>query len=376
MQSVSTQLLSDYAAARTRAKRYLRDSSPPLTQKGLAAELGLEPSAFNQFINGTIFSDANGDSLTFADCKNGREVFFRNKWTSRRLARYVEQVETKCWKLGISHPRSQVIKSAARNEIEGLRLAKYTQYLFDIKDAANLGVASSLALWNVCAQEAQDAREHLRPTMIVKALLALGDIIDRRLHGRLCSVELGDNEQLEKLKITVTAVQELIEAVFELTGSPCTYSHESKEYECFHKAHGYGGYDKYFLGIALGSNELRFEAIEHLYAAARTEHHPNDGHIANAATVTDLAIRENQPLAAKWAAEFRELVVRRLEKNPGDPACRRLADMNTPNLRSHLGEQLFEQVLTKPSLITSLLLIIVPAASIGQSIALGLSWYV
>ena len=190
--------IHDYLAARARAHRYMRDSSPQLTKKGLAAQLKLEQSAFNKFLNGTIFVDAAGDRLT-ASCLDRDPIFLSAKWTEKRLARFIERVETECWRLGIANRPNPAIKSAARTEAEQLRVSKHYQFVSEIKDAADLSLASALLFWEVGSQEAIDARPHLRPSMCVNALVGLGDLVDRKSHGRLATVSLMGTNQQDRL---------------------------------------------------------------------------------------------------------------------------------------------------------------------------------
>ena len=345
MESIVTKtLLRDFLAARERANRFIRDSSPPLTQKGLAQILSLEPSAFNKFINGTIFVNANGESLSISELRTTSPVFLRSKWTEKRIRRYIEKVQTECWRLGITHRPNAIIQSAARTETERLRLSKHFYYLCDIKDASNLGVASGLALWNVCAQEACDARKHLQPTMAVNALFALGDIVDRKENGQLCCLSLS-SAQNDTLTLTVHSVNDLMRTVFQSTGDPCVESPETKHYECHHKAYGYGGYDKYFLGVATNSDELIESGIQDMFFAVSTNHLPLDGHVSNTATVVEFAIQQQQQHAAEWAQQFKLLIEQRLEKASDDPACNRLRQMSIPNLRSLWGETSFSRTI-------------------------------
>lgn len=357
MESIVTKtLLRDFLAARERANRFIRDSSPPLTQKGLAQILSLEPSAFNKFINGTIFVNAAGESLSISELRTTTPVFLRAKWTEKRIRRYIERVQTECWRLGITHRPNAIIQSAARTETERLRLSKHFYYLCDIKDASNLGVASGLALWNVCAQEACDARKHLQPTMSVNALFALGDIVDRKENGQLCCLSLSSAEN-ESLMLTVQSVDDLMRTVFQSTGDPCLEAPETKHYECHHKAYGYGGYDKYFLGVAIKSDELIESGIQDMFFAVLTDHLPLDGHVSNTATVVEFAMQQNQPQASDWARQFKLLIERRLEVASDDPACNRLRQMSIPNLRSFWGESSFSKTIFGAASFCTLLLL-------------------
>lgn len=341
---VSKLQIRDYLSARARAHRFIRDSSPPLTKKGLAQRLKLEPSAFNKFVNGTIFVDADGDGLSVAELTGDVDVYLREKWTEKRLVRFVSRVETECWTLGIVHKPNPTIRSAARNEIEQLRLSKYFQYLGDIKNSANLSVDSAFTFWNVCAQEAQDARDHLRPTMCVNALYALGDIVDRREDGQLCGLQLARSGRRSQLEMTLETADDLMSLVFHATGEPCRATTDSKTHECYHKSHGYGGYDKFFLGLGLESRELQATGVEHLLSAVQAEHHRNDGHFANTATVLELAFRLEDARAKTWALWFRELVCKRLDADADLSVCYRLVDMNIPSVREVLGTSLWGQL--------------------------------
>ena len=342
--SVSKTLLRDYLAARDRANRFIRDSSPPLTQKGLAQILDLEVSAFNKFINGTIFVDSTGEKVSLGALRKTSPLYLVSKWTEKRLGRFIERVQTECWRLGIMHKPNAMIQSAARCETERLRLSKYFFYLCDIKDASNLGVASGLSLWNVCAQEANDARQHLQPTMCVNALLALGDIVDRKENGQLCTLSL-NLTQNDALQLTLRSVNDLMRTVFLSTGDPCTESNDTKLYECHHKAHGYGGYDKFFLGVALESDDLQDSGLQSLFVAVAAQQLPSDGHVSNAATVVELALRQQQKQAKVWAKQFKALIEQRIQTIGDDPVCSRLGQMSIPNLRSFWGETAFAEAI-------------------------------
>lgn len=344
--SVSRTLLRDYLAARDRANRFIRDSSPPLTQKGLAQILDLEISAFNKFINGTIFVDNLGEKVPVGSLRKTAPLFLASKWTEKRLSRFIERVQTECWRLGIIHKPNAMIQSAARDETERLRLSKYFFYLCDIKDASNLGIASGLSLWNVCAQEATDARQHLQPTMCVNALLALGDIVDRKENGQLCTLSLSLAQQ-EALQLTRRSVDDLMQTVFLSTGNPCAAPKNTKLYECHHKACGYGGYDKFFLGVALESEELQNSGLQSLFVAVAADHRPSDGHVPNTATVVELALRTEQKQAKRWAKQFKALVEQRLQYYGDDPVCNRLGQMSIPKLRTLWGESAFSKSIFK-----------------------------
>ncbi|MCA9217805.1 MAG: hypothetical protein KDB27_32270 [Planctomycetales bacterium] len=326
-------LLQDYRKARSRANRYLRDSNPPLSKKGLAKLLNLNACAFNQFVNGTIILNANGEKVPSAEWDTLDELYFATNWTDRRLARYIERVETECWTLGISHGLNQNIAADAHNEVETLRLDKFWQFLTEIQSAADLHLASSLMLWNVCAQEAIDAREHLRPTMCVNALRVLADLVDRKQDGELCSLRLAGTDQRDRLELTFDAVTGLVEGVLSLTEYATDLAHNSKAYECYHKSLGYGGYDKFFLGVALESDEAMSAGMKLMHESVTTNHAANDGHIANTAAATEVALEADNPLAIEWAAQFGELVQQRLAEHPNDPACHRLNDMAIPNTK-------------------------------------------
>ncbi|MFC1759735.1 hypothetical protein ACFL2H_13375, partial [Planctomycetota bacterium] len=116
-------------------------------------------------------------------------------------------------------------------------------------------------------------------------------------------------------------------------------------YECHHKAYGYGGYDKYFLGAAIKSDELIESGIQDMFFAVSTEHLPLDGHVSNTATVVDLAIQQEQKQASDWALQFKLLIERRLEVASDDPACNRLRQMSIPFLRSFWGESTFARTI-------------------------------
>ena len=344
-QPLPKSLIQGYLAARARANRFMRDSSPPLSKKGLASLLKLEQSAFNKFLNGTIFADVAGNALTAPDLTVDQDVYLRPKWTERRLGRFVERVETDCWKLGIANQPNPTIKSAAKTEVERLRVSKHYQFLCDIKDSAEMGIPSALLLWEVGAQEAIDAREHLRPTMVVNALVALGDIVDRKQDGRLCCHRLRGTDQQPRLELAVHSVQSLIHAVHAITGDPCLEGVDSKKYECYHKAHGYGGYDLFFLGVVLDSESMSETGVRHLLQSIETEHHPNDGHVVNTSTVLEYALRSGYPRSEAWVRDFRAALDRRMLTRTTDPAVRRLVDMNVPMLRSSLGQSFFSHPL-------------------------------
>ena len=332
--------IQDYLAARARANRYMRDSSPPLSKKGLAAQLKLEQSAFNKFLNGTIFVDRDGQNLT-ATCLDEDPIFLRAKWTGKRLCRFIERVETECWRLGIANRPNPNIKSAARSEAEQLRVSKHYQFVKDITDSADLSLASAFLFWEVGSQEAVDARQHLRPSMCVNALVGLGDLVDRKTHGRLMTSEFLGTDQQSRLDTTVSAVRTLIAAVHSITGDPCGDAVDTKNYECYHKAHGYGGYDLYFLGTTLESEDIQVEGVDRLLKSIVTDHHSNDGHVANAATVIESSLESKHSLGRDWAGAFRELVDQRLAADSRDPACHRLLNMKIPRLRNLFRASLF-----------------------------------
>ena len=326
-------LLQDYRKARSRANRYLRDSNPPLSKKGLAKLLNLNACAFNQFVNGTIILNAGGEKVSSAEWDNCEELYFATNWTDRRLARYIERVETECWTLGISHGINQNIAVEAHNEVELLRLDKYWQFLTEIQSAADLHVASSLMLWNVCAQEATDAREHLRATMSVNALRVLADLVDRKQDGNLCSLRLAETDQRDRLELTLDAVSVLVEGVLSLSEDASDLEHNTKAYECYHKALGYGGYDKFYLGVALDSTEAMASGMNLMHESVTTDHSPNDGHIANTAAATELALEIAHSQSEEWAVQFGELVHKRIRENPEDHAAQRLSDMCIPKTK-------------------------------------------
>lgn len=341
-QPVSKSQLRGYLAARSRAIRFIRDSSPPLTNKGLAIFLDLEPSAFNKFMNGTILVNADGQTISLPEAKDAETVYLRSKWTINRLARFIQLVETGCWKMGLSH-KPAVLRSAARNEAERIRLSKYFQQMCAIKDS-DIGIASGIALWNAFAQEAYDAREHLRPTMCVNALMTLGDLVDRKEDGKYSTLSFSGKEQLQRLEFTANSVAELTYCVHELTGDPCLEAVETKFYECHHKAHGYGGYDKYFLGLALKSDQLQLDGVEHLFHAVVAEQNPNDGHVANTATVVESALALGNAKATSWAHDFRSFVEESLLFASGVDRCKRLGNMRIPNLRERWGDDFFRLI--------------------------------
>lgn len=339
-------LLQDYRKARARANRFLRDSNPPLSKKGLAKILNLNACAFNQFVNGTIILDTAGEKVPSSDWDGNQDLFYATNWTDRRLARYIERVETECWTLGISHGLNQRIGAETHDEVETLRLDKFWQFLTEIQTAADLHLASALMLWNVCAQEAIDAREHLRPTMSVNALRVLADLVDRKQEGFLCSLRLAETDQRNRLELTLDSVSVLVEGVLTLTEDANNLRHDSKAYECYHKALGYGGYDKFFLGVALDSDEAMDSGIRLMHEAVTTNHHANDGHVANTAAATEYSFEMGNLMSQQWAEELGDLVQHRLEERPNDPACQRLYDMCIPKTKAFWNSMSSKTLLT------------------------------
>ena len=127
----------------------------------------------------------------------------------------------------------------------------------------------------------------------------------------------------------------------QLTGDPCHDPVDTKSYECFHKAHGYGGYDLYFLGTTLESMDFQLEGVDHLLKSVTTDHHLNDGHIANTATVIEAALESDHKCCKEWAEAFGGHIQQRLSTRDEDDACQRLVNMKIPRLRTVLGSSLF-----------------------------------
>ena len=136
-----------------------------------------------------------------------------------------------------------------------------------------------------------------------------------------------------------------MKTVFLSTGDPCAAPKDTKLYECHHKAHGYGGYDKFFLGAAMESDDLQDSGMQSLFVAVAADHRPSDGHVPNAATVVEMALRTERKQADEWAKQFKSLIEQRIQEFGDDPVCNRLGQMSIPNLRSLWGEAAFSETI-------------------------------
>jgi hypothetical protein len=102
-----------------------------------------------------------------------------------------------------------------------------------------------------------------------------------------------------------------------------------------------------------------------MHEAVTTNHHPNDGHIANAAAATELSIEIGNPRSYQWAEELGTLVQQRLEELPSDPTCKRLFDMNIPKTKAIWNK------MSNKALLTSILAVLCVFMVAGRTSAQG-----